>query len=125
MALVPWPDTTELASAITLLKDSISLPYGDDAQALSDAVITRVGKTAALMISQYIDGATVPDEIKDEAAIRISGYLLNASPAYTQYEIESGNFDVIAHYRGTGALRSSGAMSLLSPYKKRGLGVIE
>lgn len=74
---------------------------------LADAV--RLRPVVQALVEKYAPGA--PDAVKDEAAIRAAGYLLDAPPA------PSG----AGH---AAALRNSGATGLLSPWRVRRAGKV-
>ena len=71
------------------------------------------------IITRYVNNTATPETIKNEAIIRLSGWL-NDSPANSVTQSEIGA-DVKTRYNVShnSALRHSGAMSLLSPYKRR------
>ena len=72
---------------------SASLPVAQQ------SVITRLLATTQLLVSNY--AAAAPEHIRDEAIIRVAGFLYD-SPAETT--------------RGQNPLRASGAQALLSPW---------
>ena len=87
------------------------------------AASTRLLAVATEMHNRYIGTATVPDAISDEAVIRCAAYLY-ATPAAPVRSAKEGEIETqyaISHHS---ALRHSGAMALLSPYKRRRAGAI-
>ena len=72
-------------------------------------VLARVLRTSVAMVETYAPGA--PEAIRDEAVVRLAGWLYDSDP--------SG-----ATAGGPQALRSSGAASLLGPYRIRRGGLI-
>ena len=74
---------------------------------LADA--TRLRATAEAVVAKYAAGA--PEAIRDEAAIRVAGYILDAPPS------PSGD----GH---AAILRNSGAAGLLAPWRARRAGAI-
>ena len=89
--------------------------------ATADAALDRVGATAAALVEQY--AATAPQPIKNEAVIRCAGWLVEqpagSITSEAQGDIRTG-FAPMMH----SALRHSGAMALLSPWKVRRAGAI-
>lgn len=115
MALSPWPTSpAALANATATLKASL----GTD---LDDARVQALGSAAAALVERYAAGA--PQSIKDEAATRTAGYL-SEQPAAAINSERIG--DVAQRYASThvSALRHSGSMALLSPWKQRRAGTI-
>lgn len=84
--------------------DGVAEPTGPAA-----VVLERIAATARVMVVAYAPAA--PDEIHNESYARLAGWLFDADP--------SGSVP-----GGPTALRSSGAASLLGPYKVRRGGVI-
>ena len=120
MALVPWPSSTAtvtLEAARTQLRDAIG------AGTLSDARTDQLGRTAAAHVDRYAAGA--PQEVKDEAAIRLAGWL-HGSPKSDFMPTSVGPLDFT--WRPTvsrNALRQSGAMGLLAPWHRPRAMVLE
>ena len=115
MALSPWPTSpAALANATATLKASL----GAD---LDDARVQALGSAAAALVERYAAGA--PQAIKDEAVTRTAGYL-SEQPAAAINSERIG--DVAQRYASThvSALRHSGSMALLSPWKQRRAGTI-
>ena len=115
MALSPWPTSpAALANATATLKADL----GAD---LDDARVQALGSAAAALVERYAAGA--PQAIKDEAATRTAGYL-SEQPAAAINSERIG--DVAQRYASThvSALRHSGSMALLSPWKQRRAGTI-
>ena len=73
------------------------------------ATAGRLRPVAVEVVEKYAPGA--PDTVKDEAAIRLAGYLLDAPPAPT-----GGGY--------AAALVNSGGAGLLSPWRVRRAGMI-
>ena len=96
--------TTMLSVHLRLSGDPATPPDG----ALL-VVLTRVLATASAMVSAYAGDA--PEPIKDEAVVRLSGWLYDSDPAGSTPG-------------GPAAMRSSGAASLLSPYRVRRAGLV-
>lgn len=86
---------------------------------------TRLKKVAMEIITRYLNNKDAPETITDEACIRLSGWLYE-SPANRTNQLGIGP-DITLRFNVShnSALRHSGAMSLLSPYKKRRASPIE
>ena len=98
-----------------------------DADTLAAAIsanATTAGRlltVASAIVTRYAPEA--PDAIQNEAVIRVAGWLLD-SPSSGLLERRVREREYALHRPTlTSALRSSGAMSLLRPYKAVGAGV--
>ena len=101
-----------MAVTRTLAQLGADLRITDGAAAPTGAagiLLGRIDATAREMVTRYAPDA--PDAIHDEAYVRVAGWLYDSDP--------SGSSP-----GGPSALRSSGAASLLSPYKVRRAGKI-
>ena len=119
MALSPWPtsdNADDLAAAISLLKDAIAPGAAND-------TIARLGAVGAALVEQRAPGA--PDPIRDEAVIRLAGYLHDAgSGAIRAESVEGVSIDHVTNHAA--AWRNCGAAALLSPWKvRRAAGVVK
>ena len=76
------------------------------------AILTRQLAVADEMITSYADGA--PEATKNEAAIRICGYLLDSEPVNPSRNVSTPE----------GVLRNSGAKGLLSRWRSIGSATI-
>lgn len=85
------------------------------------AVAGRLLPVVAEMVQRYAPDA--PAVIQNEAAIRAAGYLAD-QPADARRSETTGSVSTSWAATHTSALRHSGAMSLLSPYKARRAGAI-
>ena len=117
MALTPWPllspwPTTPAAiqAATTALAEAVGC---------SEAVACRLGPVVAALVDRFASGA--PAAIKTEAVIRAAGWLYSNRPGIRKVGVS--NID-IEFDGGQSALRHSGAMALLSPFKIRRAGKI-
>ena len=81
----------------------------------------RIGSTAAALVERYAPGA--PQAVRNEAAARCAGWLFEAPASGARMEAQ-GEVRTAFSPAATGALRSSGAMGLLSPWKVRRAGAI-
>ena len=92
------------------------------ALAINDALAARLLAVAVEMVTRYAPGA--PPVVQNEAVIRTAGWL--AESPHGPIRSESVG-DIRTGYdtaRSLGALRHSGAMGLLSPWKVRRAGAI-
>ena len=112
--LSPWPTTP---AALTAATAALGGAIGED----DDDTLARLGATAAALVEQYAPDA--PAAIKCEAVIRCAGWLREA-PAYGARSESEGDIRTGYTPSATGALRASGAMGLLSPWKVRRAGVV-
>ena len=112
--LSPWPDTeTEAEAAVARLRAATAIPDDERAAAL--------GSTAAALVEAYADAA--PQAVRDEACVRCAGWL-HGQPAASVRTSRVGEIELEFAPSMVGALRHSGAMSLLSPFKRRRAGRI-
>ena len=114
--LTPWPArsaTVTLGEAIRVLGEAI----GEDV----DDTTERLGATASALVERYAPGA--PQVVRDEAVIRCAGWLREAPASAARME-SIGDISTTFTPSSTGALRASGAMALLSPWKIRRAGVL-
>ena len=109
--LSPWPTTpAAIQAATTALAEACGC---------SEAVAGRLGPVVAALVQQYASGA--PAVLKSEAVIRASGWLHGNKPGLRKVGVS--NID-IEYSGGQSALRHSGAMALLSPFKVRRAGAV-
>ena len=113
--LSPWPSTpAALTAATACLKAAI----GPD---LTDERVQALGATAAALVEQYAPDA--PSPVKNEAVIRTAGYLAEQPAAAVRSE-STGDVSTSFAPSMQSALRHSGSMALLSPWKIRRAGAI-
>lgn len=113
--LAPWPTTpAALAAATACLKAAI----GPD---LTDERVQALGSTAAALVERFAPNA--PQPIRNEATIRTAGWLAEQPAAAIRSE-SVGDVETAYAPTHTSALRHSGGMALLSPWKIRRAGVI-
>ena len=112
--LAPWP-TTPAASAAALVCLAAAIGVTDE------DTLDRLGAAAAALVERYAPDA--PIAIKNEAVVRAAGWLAQQPAASVRSESVG---DIRTSYMPThsGALRHSGAMALLSPWKIRRAGAI-
>ena len=88
-------------------------------------VAERLLPVASALVTRY--GPLAPDAIQDEAVIRTAGHLAGQPPANCvrdQVSIGSNLTQVFAFRPSLSALRGSGGMALLSPWKVRRAGLV-
>ena len=92
-----------------------------EAVGLDSKTAGRLLAVAAALVNRFAPDA--PDAISNEAAIRTAGWLAEQPAAAITSETEG---DIRTSYAPSmqSALRHSGAMSLLSPWKNRRAGTI-
>ena len=102
--------------AVTITVAELAEAIGTDS-----TTATRLLAVATALVERYADGA--PDAIANEAVIRCAGWLAEQPSAAIRSETEG---DISTSYASThmSALRHSGAMALLSPWKVRRAGAI-
>ena len=92
---------------------------------LSDAersAVTEAHQMAADAVGAYLRGSTVPESVERSAVLRLAYYDYHGRLA--RRPADGGMLD--ARFRRDAPLsplRASGAMALLSPFKRRGVGV--
>ena len=102
--------------AVTIDAATLAAATGIDA---TDA--ERLLATASALVTKY--GADAPDAIDNEAVIRVAGYLQSQPKAALRAE-SVGPIETQYAPSRQSALRHSGAMSLLSPFKVRRGGLV-
>lgn len=116
MVLAPWPSRTATASLAAAIAE-LGRAIGED----DEDVTARLGGAASALVEEHAPLA--PQAIRDEAVVRCAGWLLEAPSAGIRSSSEG---DIRTSYSPTmtGALRASGAMSLLRPWARRRAGAI-
>ena len=112
--LSPWPDTpAALAAARLCLGAAIGIT--------DEGTLDRLGAAAAALVERYAPAA--PQPIKNEATIRAAGWLAQHPAASVRSESVG---DIRTSFAPThlSALRHSGALALISPWKVRRAGAI-
>ena len=102
--------------AVTLTTADLAEAIGTDS-----ATATRLLAVANALVERYAPDA--PAAIQNEAAIRTAGWLSEQPAAAIRSETEG---DISTSYAPThmSALRHSGAMAFLSPFKQRRAGAV-
>ena len=117
MVLSPWPAKTATASLAAAIAE-LGAALGED----DGIVVGRLGETSSSLVERFAPLA--PGAVKTEAVIRTAGWLRSA-PAYGARSESEGEVSTSFTPSSTGALRASGSMSLLSPWKIRRAGVVD
>ena len=113
--LSPWPGTpAALAAALACLRAAGVAEESDDR-------LGAIGAAASAVVDQYAPGA--PQPLKNEAIIRIAGYLTEANFGAAQSE-EIGPLKIHYAANHANAFRNSGAAMLLSRWRQRRAGTI-
>ena len=92
-----------------------------EAVGIPEALAVRLLPTATALVDRFAPAA--PEALANEAVIRTAGWLSEAPSSGARRESE-GDISTTFSPAATGALRSSGAMALLSPWKARRAGVV-
>ena len=114
--LSPWPGTTATVTrgaALACLKASIT-----GGASLSDDRGHALGEAAAVMVERFAPSA--PQPVKNEAVLRLAGWLLARAPRPVQ-SIQTGGLrmDFRERFSAPSAMVNSGARSLLLPWRAR------
>ena len=110
---------TEASMAVTLVQLRAAIEIETDAS--TDEALQRMLDTAAALAERYASGA--PVAVKDGATIRTVGWMAN----HPSFSLKGSSAVGVRRSYDTeqlSALRHSGAMALLSPWKIRRAGVI-
>ena len=78
----------------------------------------RLLAVATAIVARYLLQSVVPDSVRDEAIVRVAGFLKdrpNSNLAGEKY----GDVELTYAPSQVSAIRASGAMSLLSPFRIR------
>ena len=123
MALVPFPTavaTVSRAAAMELLRVELGLGYSDE----DKAIALRLGQAAAALVGRYDNNSDspTPQAILDEAALRVAAWLFD-TPKVNVRSVDTGAVK-LDYLSKRNALRSSGAMDLLSAWRMHGAGVV-
>ena len=92
------------------------------ALAVNDALAARLHAVAVALVERYAPDA--PPAVQNEAAIRCAGWLAESPAGAIRSEVTGDVRTTFDGARSLGALRHSGAMGLLSPWKVRRAGAI-
>ena len=92
------------------------------ALAINGTLAARLHPVVVALVERYAPDA--PDAIQNEAVIRCAGWLLETPAGAIRSETTGDVRTVFDGARASSALRHSGAMGLLSPWKIRRAGAI-
>ena len=111
----------EVTAAVTGIIIGTTMPIGGGGR------VAEVAQTALVLCHTYAPGT--PDEILRESAIRVTAWLIGTRPnarSEKKSDPSGAALDITFQNQSTtpNALRNSGALSLLAPYKVRRAGVI-
>ena len=125
--LSPWPPTTS-AAALTAARACLRTELGRAGAGLSDDQIDRLGGAAAAEVEVF--AAAAPQPLKDEAVIRMVGWLVQVPAGLTEKSLKSpdGSEVTLKYARGMSTaspLRASGASSILARHRRMGVGTIK
>lgn len=127
MALVPWPTTPAALAAARLRVQAVCQggtvhTAGDGSFGPDDTRTDELGKVAASYVTMYAPSA--PQEMRDEAALRIAGYIAQSDFGAISSETSVGNSLMHFVTNHASMVRNSGALALLSPWRQRRAGSI-
>ena len=115
VVLAPFPTGTMVATraaAIACLKESAAIGR------LTDDRVGALGETAAELVERFAPDA--PDAIKNEAVIRLVGWMFSRSPKPIQsFAAGSLRIDFRERFYSPDALKNSGARPLLVGWRTR------
>ena len=114
-ALSPWPTTP---AALTAATACLQAAIGPD---LTDERVQALGATAAALVERYAPDA--PSPVKNEAVVRTAGWMAEQPAAAVRSE-STGDVSTSFAPSMQSALRHSGSMALLSPFKIRRAGAV-
>ena len=113
--LVPWPTTPAAVTAATARIKSVT------GAGLTDTAAQSMGETAAAMVDRFAPDA--PDAVKDQAALRIAGWLHARRPRISAQVGQAiritGDDRFSTQAFRTDPLWASGARGLLHPWRAR------
>ena len=116
VALSPWPSDAEARlAACSRLADEVG------GRAEDRGAADGIGAAASALVEREAPGA--PQAVKDEATIRVAGYLSQSDFGGIRRE-EEGPRNVEYALNHAGMFRQSGAKGLLAPWKTRRAGAI-
>ena len=91
-----------------------------NAEAVTDADAARLLPVATALVERFAPGAPAP--VQNEAVIRVSGWLSQQpsdSRSSESFNVLGVDFSTAHNASAISPMRASGAMALLSPWKKR------
>ena len=126
VTLSPWPPDTSVA-ALAAARACLRTELGRAGAGLSDDQLDRLGGAAAAEVEVF--AAAAPQPLKDEAVIRMVGWLVQVPAGLTDKTLKSpdGSEVTFKYARGMSTaspLRASGASALLARHRRMGAGTI-
>ena len=128
MALSPWPNagTAGRTAAVAKLRrviphlseEGVNTPNEND-----DIRACELGEMASDLVEKYAPGA--PDSVRDEACIRLIGYLAQSSSFGAIRKGGVGPLSIEYQTNHAAMFRNCGAQALLTHWKIRRAGVIK
>ena len=116
VVLSPFPGTSMVATraaAVACVKASIAGGSG-----LTDQRAAALGESASALVERFAPDA--PPEIRNEATIRIAGWMFARVPRPIQgVTVGSLRLDFRERFFAPDAMRNSGARALLTPWRTR------
>ena len=94
----------------------------DPGTAPPEAYLLQIARSALDICAHYASAA--PFRVLVEAAVRCAGWMRDSDPGVASRAVVDGT-DIVPRAAVTGALRGSGAHSILSPYRTRRLAAVE
>ena len=120
-ALSPWPSSAEdRTAALRELERHLRYPEIDIEIGEERERLELIGEAAASLVQRYAPGA--PARLRDLAVVRCVQYLLARSggnPSSVREELGDASHQIEFQASMVSALRASGAMAILSPFKIR------
>ena len=126
VTLSPWPPDTSVA-ALAAARTCLRTELGRSGADLTDAQLDRLGGSAAAEVEIF--AASAPQVLRDEAVIRMVGWLVQVPAGLTDKTVKSpdGSEVTFKYARGMSTaspLRASGASALLARHRRMGVGAI-
>lgn len=120
VALSPWPPTTSVAArtaAVARLREAVA-----GRTLASDDAANALGEAASALVEDYAPSA--PQAVKDEAVIRLAGWLAGSSFDNVTSETSVASATVQYQPGSQNLMIRSGAGSLLTRWRVRRAGAI-
>ena len=116
---IPVGEPGQTLSAALRLAVRVRWSDADD-RATQDPDLRRAAATASALVEHYAPAA--PQQVRDEAMLRCTGYLMQ-QPSAAIRRTQVGPIESEFMPSRQSALRHSGAMALLSPFRRRRAGL--
>ena len=109
--------------AVTITAEQLAAAATRGANPVDMEIINRLLPVATELVNRY-SGPATPDSISNEAVVRTVSYLISAPPDTIQSRTV-GPLATTYTPSMISALRHSGSMALLSPWKVRRAGIVK